>query len=76
MTTTELAREVERIANEIAALMAVFPKLNRKDQTSLAIHGDVKVELLHNAWSRFVAQQWSERLPGVGNDRVNDPNWG
>ena len=74
MTTAELAREVERIANEISAMMAVFPRLNPKDQTHVAIHGDVKVERLHEAWSRFVAQQWKERSPV--DDRVNDPNWG
>ena len=76
MTAAELAREVERIANEIAAIMAVFPRLNPRDQTRLAIHGDVKVERLHEAWARFVAQQWEERPPGAANDRVNDPNWG
>ena len=63
MTTPELAREVERIANEIAAIMAVFSKLNPRDQTRLAIHGDVKVERLHEAWAAFVAQQWKEREP-------------
>ena len=51
LTTPELAREVERIANEIAAIMAVFPRLNPRDQTRLAIHGDVKVERLHEAWA-------------------------
>ena len=61
MTTPELAREVERIANEIAAIMAVFPKLGPKNQTLIAIHGDVKVERLHEAWARFVGQQWKER---------------
>ena len=61
MTTPELAREVERIANEIAAIMAVFPRLNPRDQTRLAIHGDVKVERLHEAWAAFVGQQWRER---------------
>ena len=60
-TTSELAREVERIANEISAIMAVFSKLNSRDQTRLAIHGDVKVERLHEAWAAFVAQQWRER---------------
>ena len=41
--------------------MAVFPRLNPRDQTRLAIHGDVKVERLHEAWARFVGQQWRER---------------
>ena len=63
LTTPELAREVERIANEISAMMAVFPKLSPKNQTRLAIHGDVKVERLHEAWAAFVGQQWKEREP-------------
>lgn len=61
MTTNERAAEVERLAHEIAASMAVFPKLNPKDQTTLAIGGDMLIERLHVAWAAFVKRQWKER---------------
>ena len=56
MTTNERAQEVERLAHEIAASMAVFPKLNAKDQTTLAIGGDMLIERLHVAWPTFAAR--------------------
>jgi hypothetical protein len=58
-----LAAEVERIAREIVASMAVFHRLNAKDRTTLSIGGDILVERLHEAWAAFVAQQWREREP-------------
>jgi hypothetical protein len=61
MTANEHAAEVERLALEIAASMAVFPKLNAKAQTSLAAAGDVLLDRLHNAWYDFAAAQWKER---------------
>jgi hypothetical protein len=58
-----LAAEVERIAREIVASMAVFHRLNPSQRTALAAGGDILVERLHEAWAAFVAQQWKEREP-------------
>ena len=63
MTTTEQAARIASIAREITAAMEAFPRLNRKQQTNLAIGGDLLVERLHVAWAQFVGDQWKERDP-------------
>ena len=77
MTTNELAARVAALSRDLTAAMEVFPRMNPKQQTSLAIAGDVTIERLYEAWLKFTSQQWRERPapPAVG-DSVNDPNWG
>ena len=60
MTTNEQAARIANIAREITAAMEAFPRLNRKQQTNLAIGGDLLIERLHVAWAQFVGDQWKE----------------
>lgn len=61
MTVNEHAAEVANLAREIAAAMDVFPRLNPRDQMSLAIGCNVKLTSLEHAFVKLLDEMRRDR---------------